>query len=82
MNEDNELMFTRRLMCALIERAVIDAKNDNEYESAANRRDRELHQRSAVTFLQSEFYRALCQALGDCSGIGLPSDKIKMEALK
>ena len=79
---DNELMFTREVLCAMIKQAYLDAKNDTEYVTAENQRARELNQRSAIEFLNSEFYRDLCTALGDCSGVGLPPDKIKKEALK
>jgi hypothetical protein len=79
---DNELMYTRRLLCAMIKQAVFDAKNDREYVTADNQSERERNQRTAIDFLNSEFYKDLCKALGDCSGIGLPADKIKLEALK
>ena len=79
---DNELMYTRRLLCAMIRQAVFDAKNDREYVTADNQSERERNQRTAIDFLNSEFYKDLCKALGDCSGIGLPADKIKLEALK
>ena len=82
MTEDNEIMFTRRLLCALIRQAVIDAKNDREYVTADNQNERETNQRTAIRFLNSTFYRDLCRALGDCSGVGLPADKIKLEAMK
>lgn len=82
MTEDNEIMFTRRLLCALIRQAVIDAKNDREYVTADNQNERETNQRTALRFLNSTFYRDLCRALGDCSGVGLPADKIKLEAMK
>lgn len=82
MNEDNELMFTRRVLCAMIRQSVIDAKNDREYAKGENARNRELNQRSAILFLNSEFYKDLCKALGRASGVGLPADKIKLEAMK
>jgi hypothetical protein len=79
---DNEVMYTRRLLCAMIRQAVFDAKNDREYVTADNQSERERNQRTAIDFLNSEFYKDLCKALGDCSGIGLPADKIKLEAMK
>ena len=79
---DNEVMFTRRVLCAMIRQAVFDAKNDREYVTEDNQNEREANQRTAIKFLNSGFYRDLCRALGDCSGVGLPADKIKLEAMK
>ena len=79
---DNELMFTREVLCAMINQAVKDAKNDREYVTEDNQKNRELNQRSAIIFLNSEFYKDLCTALGRASGIGIPADKITLEALK
>lgn len=79
---DNELMFTREVLCAMIRQAVKDAKNDREYVTEDNKSNRELNQRSAILFLNSEFYKDLCTALGRASGIGIPADKITLEALK
>jgi hypothetical protein len=79
---DNEIMFTRNVLCGMIRQAVIDAKNDREYMSCSNVTGRENNQRSAIQFLNSEFYRHLCEALGRASGIGLPHDRIRLEAMK
>ena len=79
---DNEMMFTRNVLCAMIRQAVIDAKNDREYLSRDNINGRESNQRSAIQFLNSQFYRHLCEALGRASGIGLPHDRIRLEAMK
>ncbi len=79
---DNEMMFTRNVLCGMIRQAVIDAKNDREYLSRDNKNGRESNQRSAMQFLNSEFYRHLCEALGRASGIGLPHDRIRLEAMK
>ena len=79
---DNDLMFTREVLCAMINQAVKDAKNDREYVTEDNQKNREANQRSAIIFLNSEFYKDLCTALGRASGIGIPADKITLEALK
>lgn len=79
---DREMMFTREVLCAMVRQAVLDAKNDKEYETIQNRNDRELNQRTAIEFLKSEFCADLLKVLGDCSGIGLPADKIRLEAMK
>lgn len=79
---DNEIMFTRNVLCMMIRQAVIDAQNDREYMSCSNVNGRESNQRSAIQFLNSEFYRDLCEALGRASGVGLPHDRIRLEAMK
>jgi len=79
---DNELIYTRRLLCAMIRQAVLDAKNDRDYLRNNLKNNRERYQRTAIAFLNSAFYRDLCKALGDCSGIGLPADKMRLEAMK
>jgi hypothetical protein len=79
---DNEMMFTRNVLCGMIRQAVIDAKNDREYMSRDNVNGRESNQRSAMRFLNSEFYRDLCDALGRASGVGIPHDRIRLEAMK
>jgi hypothetical protein len=79
---DNEVMFTRRVLCAMIRQAVFDAKNNREYVTEDNQKEREANQRSAILFLNSEFYKDLCTALGRASGVGIPADKITLEALK
>lgn len=79
---DNEMMFARNLLCGMIRQAVIDMKNDREYLSHDNKRGRESNQRSAMQFLNSEFYRDLCEALGRASGVRIPHDRIRLEAMK
>lgn len=79
---DNEVMYTRRLLCAMIKQAVLDAKNDRDYLRNNLKNNRERYQRTAIAFLNSAFYRDLCKALGDCSGVGLPADKMRLEAMK
>jgi len=79
---DNEVMYTRRLLCAMIRQAVLDAKNDRDYLRNNLKNNRERYQRTAIAFLNSAFYRDLCKALGDCSGVGLPADKMRLEAMK
>jgi len=78
----DEIMCVRELLCEVINQAVIDASNDRDYLRNNTKNDRERHQRTAIKFLNSAFYRDLCKALGDCSGIGLPADKMRLEAMK
>lgn len=81
MKDYYEILFTREILCAMIEQAVEDAKNDTVYESKSLNEHRELNQRSAIAFLNSRFYGDLCEALGDAAGVTLPSKKIRQKAL-
>jgi ribosome biogenesis GTPase A len=78
---DNELMFTRGLLCGLIEQAVLDAQNETVYESKSLNEHREMNQRSAIAFLNSTLYSQLCTALGNASGFNIPSKRIRQKAL-
>jgi len=75
-------MYTREVLCAMIRQAIKDASNDREYMRNNTKNDRERYQRTAIKFLNSAFYRNLCKALGDYSGVGLPADKMRLEAMK
>lgn len=81
MKYDNEIIFTRNLLCAMIEQAVLDARNDTVYESKSLNEHREINQRSAIAFLNTPFYSDLCEALSDASGVVLPSKRIRQKAL-
>jgi hypothetical protein len=50
---DAELMFTRSLLCGVIEQAVLDAQNETVYETKSLNEHREMNQRSAIAFLNS-----------------------------
>ena len=81
MKDDYEILFTRELLCAMIQQAVFDARNDNVYESKSLNEHREMNQRSAIAFLNSPFYADLCEALGEAAGVVLPSKKMRQKAL-
>lgn len=81
MKYDNEILFTRTVLCAMIEQAVLDARNDTVYESKSLNEHREINQRSAIAFLNTPFYADLCEALGDAAGVILPSKRIRQKAL-
>ena len=81
MKDDYEILFTRELLCAMIQQAVFDARNDNVYESKSLNEHREMNQRSAIAFLNSTFYGDLCEALGEAAGVVLPSKKMRQKAL-
>jgi len=78
---DNELMFTRGLLCGMIEQAVLDAQNETVYESKSLNEHREMNQRSAIAFLNSTLYSQLCTALGNASGFHIPSKRIRQKAM-
>ena len=81
MKYDNEILFTREVLCAIIQQAVLDARNDTVYESKSLNEHREMNQRSAIAFLNSTFYGDLCEALGDAAGVVIPSKRIRQKAL-
>ena len=81
MKYDNEILFTREVLCAMIQQAVLDARNDTVYESKSLNEHREMNQRSAIAFLNSTFYGDLCEALGDAAGVVIPSKRIRQKAL-
>jgi hypothetical protein len=81
MKYDNEILFTREVLCAMIQQAVLDARNDTVYESKSLNEHREMNQRSAIAFLNTAFYADLCEALGDAAGVVLPAKRIRQKAL-
>jgi hypothetical protein len=81
MKDDYEILFTREVLCAMIEQAVEDAQNETVYKTKSLNEHREMNQRSAIAFLNSTFYGDLCEALGDAAGVVLPSKKIRRKAL-
>jgi hypothetical protein len=78
---DNELMFTRGLLCGMIEQAVLDAQNETIYESKSLNEHKEMNQRSAIAFLNSTLYSQLCTALGNASGFHIPAKRIRQKAM-
>lgn len=81
MKDDYDILFTREVLCAMIEQAVLDARNDTVYESKSLNEHKEINQRSAIAFLNTPFYADLCEALGDAAGVILPSKRIRQKAL-
>ena len=74
-------MFTRGLLCGMIEQAVLDAQNETVYESKSLNEHREMNQKSAIAFLNSKFYIQLCIALGNAAGLTMPSKRIRQKAM-
>ena len=74
IQQDNELMFTRRVGCAIIEWAMEDAQNSREYLRANTKNNQAVNKLNAIHFFQSEWFREICSALG------LPAEKIARQA--
>lgn len=72
--EQNELMFIRNILCGMIEQAVSDCKNESLYKCAKVNEDILRDRESAVRFLRSRQFDAICDVLS------LPADKIKTNA--
>ncbi len=72
---ENELLFTREILCAMIDLAVLDAKRDpNKYLRKNTKNFSLQNQLDAFHFLKSEGFVEICHALG------LPADKIRRKA--
>ena len=72
---ENELLFTREVLCAMIDLAVADAQCDPEKYLRSNTKNFALqYQLDAFHFLKSEGFKDICNALG------LPADKIRRKA--
>lgn len=64
--EDLEIAYTRNVLCAMVEQAVEDIRDDTVYASPANQRDADLAKESALYFLRSRAFDGICMALGVC----------------
>ena len=74
--EELELMFTRKILCAMIECAVRDVRNETEYQREWTQAKSDFAKQSGITFLQSSLFEDICLSLG------LPSARIRQEAFK
>jgi hypothetical protein len=71
---ERELMFTRRLVCALIELSVDDARNERRYRRKNTSNHRIANQNNAIHFIKSRTFEMMCFALG------IPCEKIRRKA--
>jgi hypothetical protein len=72
---ENELLFTREVLCAMIDRAVLDAQCDPDKYLRSNTKNFAVqNQLDAFHFLKSEGFVNICHALG------LPANKIRRKA--
>ena len=73
---NDELLPWRELMRELVELAFRDAQRLTEDKDEGMQREADIHQVSAILFLQSRFFKEYCELFN------LPSRAIKTEALK
>lgn len=63
--EENELMFTREIICQMIERAYLDATSNTEGFMRQHTTNVAIkHQDDAIHFLKSKGFEPLCEAIG------------------
>ena len=74
--EELDILFTRKILCAMIECAVRDIQNETEYQREWTQGKADFAKQSGITFLQSRLFEDLCDTLG------LPSSKIRQAAFK
>lgn len=72
--DEIDVLFTRTLLCAVIECAVNDVKSDTVFKQAARNNQADESKRSAIHFLKSNFFNDLCYVMA------LPADKIRAKA--
>jgi hypothetical protein len=74
MNE--ELLPWRELLREMVELAVRDAKRETKDKNAGVQFEADMHQASAIGFLNSRFFKEYCTLFG------LPAQSIKIQSLK
>lgn len=73
---DAEIMFTRNILCGMIEQAVEDMRSEKVFLSKQLNDLQELDRDTALHFIRSRAFQGICDVLA------LPADKIKTKALK
>ena len=74
--EELDLIYTRKILCAMIECAVKDVQNETEYRREWTQDKADFAKASGITFLQSRLFEDICDTLG------LPSEKIRQRAFR
>ena len=69
-------MFTRNILCGMIEQAVEDMRSEKVFLSKQLNDLQELDRDTALHFIRSKAFQGICDVLA------LPADKIKTKALK
>lgn len=73
---DAEIMFTRNILCGMIEQTVEDMRSEKIFLSKQLNDLQELDRDTALHFIRSRAFQGICDVLA------LPADKIKTQALK
>ena len=73
---DAEIMFTRNLLCGMVQQAVEDLRSEKVFISRQLNEHQERDRDSALHFIRSKAFQGICDVLS------LPADKIKTKALK
>jgi len=73
---ENELLFTREVLCAMIKLSIDDARKDfSKFLRQNTKNTQEKHQIDAIHFIKSDGFKDICNILG------LPTDKFRRKAL-
>ena len=73
---DAEIMFTRNILCGMVEQAVEDLRSEKVFVSKQMNAHQEIDRDTALHFIRSKAFQGICDVLA------LPADKIKTKALK
>ena len=73
---DAEIMFTRNILCGIIEQAVEDLRSEKVFLSRQLNEHQEIDRDTALHFIRSRAFQGICDVLA------LPADKIKTKALR
>jgi hypothetical protein len=72
---ENELLFTREVLCAMIELAIDDARKDySKFLRENTKNNQQKNQLDAIHFIRSKGFEDICNALG------LAADKFRLKA--
>jgi hypothetical protein len=72
--EENELLFTRKILCAMVEQAVFDVRESPTYSRKYKNQKAQMIKDEAIYFIKSRPFTDICNALN------LPVDRIKRVA--
>jgi len=73
---DAEIMFTRNILCGMVQQAVQDLRSEKVFVSKQMNAHQEIDRDTALHFIRSKAFQGICDVLA------LPADKIKTKALK
>lgn len=73
-NKEYEIIFTRHVLCAIVQQAVRDAQGESKYNRKYTNRLAKIHRDEAIHFLKSRAFEGICNALN------VPIDRIRRAA--